>query len=175
MKIKVGREVMSNITYENIPVCTQLYKFPYIFPKNPEDGLVFYSSLLALTLCVLCYVLYKIRKQRQLLQKGEIRTMKGYLLPIYKIFLYCCVIVYGIKAIDIAIAFIIYKQRFQTGMPLAFAIFHATSFWTSEFWLFDLFHGMITIRRALWFSTLLWIGNIVAITLGIFLSLYSLN
>ncbi|ETO30498.1 tyrosine-protein kinase [Reticulomyxa filosa] len=163
---------MTNVTYENIPVCSQLYDVPYFFPRSPESGLVFYSSLLAFTLFVLCYMLYKIRHQRQLLQKGEIRTMKDYLLPIYSIFLYFCVAVYGVKAIDIAIAYIVYVEQFQQGMPTTFAIFHAASFWTSEFWLFDLLiffltsnsHGTLTIRRAFWVSTLIWIANATTIT-----------
>ncbi|ETO19559.1 hypothetical protein RFI_17673, partial [Reticulomyxa filosa] len=165
---------MSDITYKNIPICKQLYDVPYFFPENPEQGLVFYCSLLGLTLFVLCYVLSKIHRQRLLLQRGEIRMMKGYLLPIYMTFLYCCVIVYGVKAIDIAIAFIVYRHKFQSGMPVGFAILHAASFWTSEFWLFDLLivflvsnsHGTLMIRRAFWFSTVVWIVNVIVIAIG---------
>ena len=139
-----------------------------------EDGVVFYSFLLVCAMIIIDIV-YFIKRQRSQLRKGEIRTMKQWLLPIYYSFLWFCIIIYAIKAIDIAIVFLFFVDQFQSGMPFVAALFHAASFWTSSFWLFNVIlfflasnsHGTQTIRRAFWISTSIWMISIVVITMGI--------
>ena len=87
--------------------------------------------------------------------------------------------IYACKAIDITIVYLAVKMTFcNMNLPVAFA--HAATFWTSEFWLMDgllIFlasnsHGIATIRRAFFFSTVLWVINSVCVTFGWFFIFY---
>ena len=162
-------------TSTNFAFCSALYEVPWFFPSTPEEGVSFYSFLLGCSCIIVLYCLLRIRRQRKLLQNGEIRTMKQWLLPIYYSFLWFCVIIYAIKAIDIAIMYIFFKDEFQCKMPFVAALFHAATFWTSAFWLFNVIllflasnsHGTQTIRRSFLISTSIWMVSIVVITMGI--------
>ena len=162
-------------TDKEFAFCSALYRIPHLFPQSPEEGVAFYSFLLVCAMFIILYCLFRIKRQRQLLRRGEINKMKQWLLPIYYSFLWFCVIIYAIKAIDIAIIFLFFGDQFQKGMPFIAALFHAASFWTSSFWLFNVIllflasnsHGTQTIRRAFWISTSIWMVSIVVITMGI--------
>ena len=155
-------------------ICEALSGVAFLFPETPEDGVYFYSLLLFCALSITLYCLLRIQRQRHLLAKGEIRTMKQWLLPIYYKFLWFCIVIYAFKAIDIAIVFIAFQNNFQSGMPFPIALFHAATFWCSEYALFDMLlfflasnsHGMITIRKSFWISIFIWLVSVVVVTMG---------
>ena len=167
------------VTDKPFKACTALYDFPSesfrIFPDSPENGVYFYSFMVFCAMLIILYCLFRIRRQRTLFRRGQIRTMKQWLLPIYYSFLWFCVFIYAIKAIDIAILYLFFLNDFQTNMPFMLALFDAATFYTSSFWLFDVIllflasnsHGTQTIRRAFWISTFIWMVSIIVVTIGI--------
>ena len=158
-----------------IGFCSALYKVSFLFPESPQDDSAygFYSVLVALSLIPVVYVVARLRRQQQLLRNGQITKMKQWLLPVYYTFLWVVIAIYASKAIDVTIVYLIVRLKFcNMILPVAFG--HAATFWTSEFWLMNgllIFlasnsHGIATIRRAFFISTVLWIINSICITFG---------
>ena len=163
-----------------IPFCSALYKTQWLFPSSPEDEQAygFYIVLVTFSLLIISYVLIGIGRQQHLLRKGQITEMKRWLLPVYYRFLWFMIFIYGCKAIDTTVVYLIVDiQECQMLTPIA--ALHAASFWSSEFWMLDalfLFlasnsHGIATIRRSFYISSILWIFNSMLITIGLCLCL----